>query len=76
MQRYKGWFSVIGFLLIMFGIMSIVLSMVGLEFSFMIFLDVFGSLTAFIIKVFMVLSGIVIITLARTDWERERMDED
>lgn len=76
MQKYKGWFSIIGFLLLMFGVMSIVLSMVGLEFSFMTFLDVFGSLTAFIIKVFMVLSGIVIITLARTDWERERMDED
>lgn len=76
MQKYKGWFSIIGFLLLMFGVMSIVLSMVGLEFSFMTFLDVFGSLAAFIIKVFMVLSGIVIITLARTDWERERMDED
>jgi len=76
MQKYKGWFTLIGFLLVILGFLSIVLNMVGLELSILTMLDIFGGLTAFIIKIFMILSGIVIITLARTNWQKFETEEE
>jgi len=76
MQKYKGWFTLIGFVLVILGFLSIVLNMVGLELSLLTILDVFGGLTAFVLKIFMILSGIIIITLARTDWNKLESEEE
>jgi hypothetical protein len=70
-QRYKGWFTLAGFLLLAFGLMSIILSMVGLRISFLAFLDAPGPLFGFVIKLVMAFSGVIIMTLARTDWASE-----
>ena len=70
LQKYKGAFTILGFIFLALGLLSIILNMVGLDFSFMRFMDQLGPLGAFILKLFMTLSGFVIIALARTDWER------
>ena len=61
----------LGFALLTFGFLSIVLSMIGLQLSFLTWLDNSSRLIGFVIRIGMVLVGIIMMALATTDWERE-----
>ncbi|MCB0703696.1 MAG: hypothetical protein KDC34_00235 [Saprospiraceae bacterium] len=67
----KSIFVVLGFALLTFGFLSIVLSMIGLQLSFLTWLDNSSRLIGFVIRIGMVLVGIIMMALATTDWERE-----
>ncbi len=67
----KGILTLIGFLLFCFGILSIVLSMIGIQFSFLAFLDAPGRLFGFVMKLLMIIGGVVIVVLTRTNWQEE-----
>ncbi|HKK79751.1 MAG TPA: hypothetical protein VJ933_08980 [Phaeodactylibacter sp.] len=71
MNKNKGLFSLVGFLLAGLGFSAIVLSLVGAKLSFLLWIDAFGALTGFLIKLVMILMGIVILYLARTDFSGE-----
>ncbi len=64
MTQNKGIFALIGFLLAGFGFLSIILSMIGLKFSFLTWIDAPGSLFGFVVKIAMILAGFVIIYLS------------
>ncbi|MBR9921122.1 MAG: hypothetical protein GYB31_09805 [Bacteroidetes bacterium] len=67
----KSLFVVLGFALFAFGLLSIVLSLLGLQFSFMTWMDSGSKLLGFVIRLIMMLAGIVTMALAYTDWDRE-----
>lgn len=69
MNQKTAWVF-IGFLLFVTGTLSLVLSLVGVEFV-MNLSELLGKLTAFLLKVGLTVSGIVIVALARTDWEQK-----
>ncbi|MCG8329225.1 MAG: hypothetical protein MI974_16135 [Chitinophagales bacterium] len=71
MDKNKGIFSLVGFLLAGIGFISIVLSLIGAELSFLTWLDSLGRLVAFLIKIVMILLGIVIVYLAQSDFKGE-----
>jgi hypothetical protein len=71
MSKNKGIFSLIGFILAGLGFSAIVLSLVGAKLSFLVWIDAFGPLMGFVLKLVMILMGIVIIYLARTDFSGE-----
>jgi len=71
MNKNKGLFSLVGFILTGLGFSAIVLSLVGAKLSFLLWIDAFGALTGFVIKLVMILMGIVILYLARTDFSGE-----
>jgi len=71
MSKNKGIFSLIGFILAGLGFSAIVLSLVGAKLSFLLWIDAFGPLMGFVLKLVMILMGIVIIYLARTDFSGE-----
>jgi hypothetical protein len=71
MNKNKGLFSLVGFILAGLGFSAIVLSLVGAKLSFLLWIDAFGALTGFLIKLVMILMGIVILYLARTDFSGE-----
>ena len=73
-MKNKGLWSLLAFLLVVLGISSVVMQMVGVQWVFLNFLEIPGRLFAFIVKVLMVFSGIVLFVLANTDWDRERRD--
>lgn len=73
-MKNKGYYTLLGFLLFIIGISAIVLQVVGVQWAFLSFLERIGRLFAFVIKVLMVMAGIIIIVLARTDWEREKRE--
>ena len=70
----KGVWSLIGFLLIIIGITALVLSVVGVQLSFLTWIDKPGKLIGFLVRLMMIMSGFIIIVLTRTDWQQENMD--
>lgn len=58
--------TTLGFLLFIIGFVALVLSLVGIRLSMLVFLDSFGSLASFLIKLVMVVAGIVIIYVSKS----------
>ena len=72
MTKYKNYWMILGFAMIIFGFTAIILQMVGIHWAFLGFLEYFGRLFAFVAKIVLVMAGVLFFILARTDWERER----
>lgn len=64
----KALWLIVGFALFFLGALSLILNMVGVDFTFLAWLNHFGRLPAFLIKVLMVVGGIVVIYLNSVDW--------
>jgi uncharacterized membrane protein len=71
-MKNKSRWILTGLLLLIFGFTAIVLQLVGVSWAFLHFLDQVGGLFAFVVKVLMVMAGILLIVIARTDWEQEK----
>lgn len=75
-MKNKGLWLLLGYLLLTLGVTSIVMELVGTHWYFLGWLEKAGRLTAFILKILMVMAGILIIVFARTDWEKEKRNEE
>ncbi|MCB0530355.1 MAG: hypothetical protein KDC61_00915 [Saprospiraceae bacterium] len=73
-MKNKGYWLLLGFLLIVCGFTAIVLQLIGVNWWFLQFLELGGRLFAFVAKILMVLAGVLTIVFAHTDWERERRE--
>jgi uncharacterized membrane protein len=73
-MKNKGLWILLGFVLIVLGVTSLALQLVGVRWAFLEFLELGGRLLAFVVKILMVIGGIVMVVLANTDWERERRE--
>lgn len=58
MQK-KGWITLIGFLMFMLGFLSIVLSIVGVQFQFMMWMDTWGRGWGFLARLILMMAGIL-----------------
>ncbi|MCO6477152.1 MAG: hypothetical protein J5I94_11055 [Phaeodactylibacter sp.] len=67
----KGVFSILGAVLAGLGFLSIALSLVGVQFSFLAWLDSFGRLFGFVIKLIMIIAGILILYISQSDFKGE-----
>lgn len=70
-MKNKGFWLWLGFALFVFGITSIIMSLVGVRWVFLGWLEMGGPLLAFLLKIILTIAGILIIVFARTDWEQE-----
>ena len=71
MNTNKGIFSLIGFLLTGIGFLAIILSIVGVQLSFLTWLDTFGALWSFLAKLLMIVVGLLTIYLTLSDFTGE-----
>ena len=71
MQKNKGIWSLLGFLLLSFALLSIIFSMVGLQFSFMQWIYAGGRGQGFLIRIIMVMTGFIILYLSMADFKNE-----
>ncbi|NRA52178.1 MAG: hypothetical protein HRU12_23870 [Phaeodactylibacter sp.] len=71
MNKNKAIYSLVGFIIAGLGFSSIILSLVGAKLSFLVWIDSIGALPGFVIKLIMIITGIVVIYLARTDFSGE-----
>jgi hypothetical protein len=68
MSKYKNLFTIVGFLLVVIGFLSMIVSVVGLKFSFLLFLESWGSLVGFVIKLMIILVGFILTYLGQTNF--------
>lgn len=68
--------TLIGFILFFIGMLSIFLALVGIHFSFLAFIERLGKLPAFLIKVVMAISGVVIIYLSKIHYPTQYNEEE
>jgi len=76
MNNNKGLVTLVGFVLAGLGFLALVLSLVGVQFSFLTWIDKPGRLFGFVMRLLMILVGIVLIYLAQTDFSGENGEED
>lgn len=65
----KTKYTVLGFLLFILGIVSMVLSLVGVKLAFLVFIDSFGRGIGFMIRILMVLVGVVMVVMSRSEFD-------
>ena len=75
MDKKTAW-TIVGFALFSLGMIALVLTLVGVELIFLNWLQSFGGLIAFLVKVALVVAGVVVVALARTDWEQSEEEFD
>ncbi len=67
----KGFLALLGFALLAIGLLSLILGLLGLQFSFLLWMDrLLGLYVALLVRLLMVLAGFVIMYLALVDWRR------
>ncbi|MBK7343265.1 MAG: hypothetical protein IPJ06_09330 [Saprospiraceae bacterium] len=65
-MRQQGWITVIGFILFVLGFLSIVLSMVGVQLQFMVWMDHFGRGWGFLARLILMMTGILMVISDRS----------
>jgi hypothetical protein len=70
----KSAYAILGFVLIIIGMLSLILMVVGVQLSFLTWIDALGRLGGFLIRLLMIIGGFVIITLSQTDWRNVEDD--
>ena len=64
--------TIIGWLLFLFGFISIILGLIGLNITPLVFIDrMFNPLFAFLIKLILIIAGIIIFYMSRLPQEEE-----
>ncbi|PPK88617.1 hypothetical protein CLV84_1586 [Neolewinella xylanilytica] len=71
MLRHSTTLTVIGFLLLFLGLVSLVLNYVGVDIFFLAWIYDLGVGVSFAIRLLMVLIGFTLIYIAQIDWDRE-----
>jgi hypothetical protein len=72
----KNIFTIVGFLLFLFGISALVLSLVGVKFSFLLFIDKGGAGLGLVIRLLMIFGGLIMAWMSKTNWKAEDEEKD
>lgn len=67
----KGIYAFIGFGLFIIGFLALFLMLVGVQLSYLTWIDAGGKLVGFLIRMGMILGGLIIVYLTQTDWRKE-----
>lgn len=73
MKNGTLWITV-GFMLFFLGITSLILQLINVHWAFLRWMEWGGGLVSFILKILMIVVGIMLFILARTDWEQEKRE--
>lgn len=69
MTTNKNWLTVLGFLLAGTGLFALILSFIGIQLSFLAWIDYPGKLFGFVTRLLMIMVGIILIYLTQTKFE-------
>ena len=72
----KNILTIIGFLLLIFGMTALVLSLVGIKLSYLLWLDYGGALLGFVLRLLMIFGGVTMAWLANHNWAAENEEND
>lgn len=68
MKKNSGVLSIVGFVFLALGFLSLLLGGVGMRFSFLEWIDELGRLGAFIFKLGMLMVGFALLYVAKVDF--------
>ena len=68
----RALFFVAGFGLAGAGLYALIVSLVGLQVTYLQWLAPYGRLTLFVAQLAMIMAGATLIVLGATDWDKER----
>ncbi|MFO0469210.1 MAG: hypothetical protein ACK5ZX_07870 [Bacteroidota bacterium] len=68
MSKNKNLLTILGFVLVVTGFLSMIVSVVGLKFSFLLFLESWGSLVGFVLKLLIIMIGFILTYLGQTNF--------
>ncbi|MEM9885938.1 MAG: hypothetical protein AAF849_08605 [Bacteroidota bacterium] len=71
-MKRQGLWTFIGFILFLYGFLALILSLIGAKLSFLLWIDAPGPLFGFVVKIAMIILGLVIVYIARSDFNGER----
>ena len=72
----KNILTIVGFLLLIFGMTALVLSLVGIKLSYLLWLDYGGALLGFVLRLLMIFGGVTMAWLANHNWAAENEEND
>jgi hypothetical protein len=70
-SKSKDLSLLVGFIMFLLGILSIVLSLVGLRFVFLEWMDLGGSTWGLVFRLLFILGGVVLMAYSRINWGNE-----
>lgn len=70
----KGYISVFGYFLFVFGALGIILSLVGLQITGLAIIDKINPLIGFVVKMILMVFGIILLFFAKTPQDPELLD--
>ena len=73
MLRHATTLTVIGFVLLFLGLVSLILNYVGVDIFFLAWIYELGVGVSFAIRILMIIVGFTLIYVAQTDWDREEV---
>jgi hypothetical protein len=71
MKKNAEWLSLVGFVLVTLGVGALALSLVGLRFSFLTWLDAGGNGLGFLLRLLMVVAGFMLVYVAKSNFKGE-----
>lgn len=74
-MKKAAWVT-FGFLMFILGMVSLVLSLVGLKLAFLTWIDAPGAVFGFIFRILMIVGGVVVVYLSVTDWRNQNEEEE
>jgi hypothetical protein len=66
-MKYSTTLTIIGFLLFVFGLLALVLSMIGIQFTMLKWIDAPGRMVGLVIRLVMIFGGIVLVYVSRVN---------
>jgi hypothetical protein len=61
---------IVGFLVFLAGFISLVLMLVGLQLSYLVFIDTWGRSVGLVIRLLMIFGGVVLVYLMRNKFQK------
>lgn len=69
MRKNKGIITLVGFLMAGIGFLALILSLIGLQLSFLTWIDTPGRLFGFLFRIVMIVGGLIIVYLAQMEMD-------
>jgi hypothetical protein len=66
-MKYSTTLTIIGFLLFVFGLLALILSMIGIQFTMLKWIDAPGRMVGLVIRLVMIFGGIVLVYVSRVN---------
>lgn len=71
MMKSKNSIRIVGFILFILGVLSFVFLLIGINFTFLRWIDISGSLVGLVIRIAMIAVGLLMVYATNFDYTKE-----